>query len=213
MKRGVDADAASYVVTKHASLGSDPSHPPPPPKLNYLEKLRLSLPELKFNLHPIHPPPPQRRDVEEDDTPLPTVEEFTKILLNSPIKSPELSGKWSLLSEQKKKQYIKWFYSDRSFELDEYWGYNPTKKIYNKDTHKFDTVEDTNYDVYPKSPPIVDKSVTEYFEKFTKESLGIDDMGGGSRHRRRRSIPKSSRKYKKSAKRVFRKKSRSTRRR
>ena len=35
---------------------------------------------------------------------------------------------------------------------------------------------------------------------------------GGSR-RRRRSIPKSSRKYKKSSKRVFRKKSRSTRRR
>ena len=155
--------------------------------------------------------------MEEDATPLPTVEEFTEILLNSPIKSPELSGKWSLLSELKKKQYIKWFYSDRSIELDKYWGYNPTKKIYNKDTHKFDTVEDTNYDVYPKSPPIVDKSVTEYFEKFTKESLGIDDntntdMKGGSRRRRRRSIPKSSRKYKKS-KRVFRKKSRSTRRR
>ena len=40
-----------------------------------------------------------------------------------------------------------------------------------------------------------------------------DDMEGGSRRRRRRrSLPKSSRKYKKSAKRVFRKKSRSTRR-
>ena len=39
-----------------------------------------------------------------------------------------------------------------------------------------------------------------------------DDMEGGSRRRRRRSLPKSSRKYKKS-KRVFRKKSRSTRRR
>ena len=40
------------------------------------------------------------------------------------------------------------------------------------------------------------------------------DMEGGSRsRRRRRSLPKSSRKYKKSSKRVFRKKSRSTRRR
>ena len=43
-------------------------------------------------------------------------------------------------------------------------------------------------------------------------STDTDNGNGGSRRRRRRSIPKSSRKYKKS-KRVFRKKSRSTRRR
>jgi hypothetical protein len=143
--------------------------------------------------------------------PLPTVKEFTNILLNSPIKSPELSSKWSLLSPLKKKQYIDWFYSDRSKELDSYWGFNPMKQIYNKDTRKFDTVEETTYeDVYSKSPPIVDKTVTDYFEKFTEESLGIIDdtnMNAGSRRRR------PSRKYKKSAKRVFRKKSRSTRRR
>ena len=50
---------------------------------------------------------------------------------------------------------------------------------------------------------ITDSALIDYFEKFTKESLK-----GGSRRRRR-----PSRKYKKSAKRVFRKKSRSTRRR
>ena len=148
--------------------------------------------------------------------PLPTVEEFTNILLNSPITSSELYSKWGLLSPLKKKQYIDWFYSDRTKELDSYWGFNPMKKIYNPDTRNFDTVEETTYDdQYSKSPPIHDKTVTEYFEKFTKESLGItqdnsrvNEMGAGSRRRRR-----PSRKYKKSAKRVFRKKSRSTRRR
>lgn len=44
------------------------------------------------------------------------------------------------------------------------------------------------------------------------ELIRVKNMKGGSR-RRRRSIPKSSRKFKKSSKRVFRKKSRSTRRR
>jgi hypothetical protein len=53
--------------------------------------------------------------------------------------------------------------------------------------------------------PITDYTLIDYFEKFTEESLK-----GGSRRRSRRP---SSRKYKKSAKRVFRKKSRSTRRR
>lgn len=139
--------------------------------------------------------------------------------MNSPIKSDALSQKWDLLSTQNKQKYIEWFYSDRKKELDQYWGNNSYKRIFNKDTGKFDKVEDTNYDGPHNSPPIVDKTVTEFFEKFTKNSLGItqdnprgDEMDGGSR-RRRRSIPKSSRKFKKSSKRVFRKKSRSTRRR
>jgi hypothetical protein len=54
--------------------------------------------------------------------------------------------------------------------------------------------------------PITDSTLIDYFEKFTKESLEQPDKGGSRRRR-------PSRKYKKSAKRVFRKKSRSTRRR
>ena len=46
------------------------------------------------------------------------------------------------------------------------------------------------------------------------ELIRVKNMkGNGGSRRRRRSIPKSSRKFKKSSKRVFRKKSRSTRRR
>jgi hypothetical protein len=149
---------------------------------------------------------------------LPRVEIFTKILLNSPIQSTVLSDNWSLLSLRNKQKYIEWFYSDRTKGLDKYWGVNPPKKIYNKDTGKHDIVEDTNREGVLWSEPVSD-ALIEYFEKFTKESLGItqdnprgDGMDGGSR-RRRRSIPKSSRKFKKSSKRVFRKKSRATRRR
>lgn len=154
------------------------------------------------------PPPP----------PIPTVEKFTDLLLNSPIKSTVLSDKWSLLSPRNKQKYIAWFYSDRTKRLEDYWGINPPKKIYNKDTGKINIVEETNRDGVLWSERVPEDAVIEYFEKFTKESLGItqdnsreDGMDGGSR-RRRRSLPKSSRKYKKS-KRVFRKKSRSTRRR
>lgn len=150
---------------------------------------------------------------------LPTVKNFTEILLNSPIKSTVLSENWSLLSPRNKQKYIEWFYSDRTKGLDKYWGVNQPKKIRNKDTGKFEIVEDTDRDGVLWSEPVSD-ALIEFFENFTKESLGItqdntrgDSMDGGSRRRRRRSIPKSSRKFKKSSKRVFRKKSRATRRR
>jgi hypothetical protein len=138
--------------------------------------------------------------------------------LNSHIQSTVLSENWSLLSLRNKQKYIEWFYSDITKGLDKYWGVNPPKKIYNKDTGKYDIVEDTNREGVLWSEPVSD-ALIEYFEKFTKESLDItqdntreEGMDGGSR-RRRRSTPKSSRKFKKSSKRVFRKKSRATRRR
>ena len=149
---------------------------------------------------------------------LPTVKNFTEILLNSHIKSTVLSENWSLLSLRNKQKYIEWFYSDRTKGLDKYWGVNQPKKIYNKDTSMFEIVEETDRDGVLWSEP-VSAALIEYFEKFTKESLDItqdntrgDRMDGGSR-RRRRSTPKSSRKSNKSSKRVFRKKSRPTRRR
>jgi hypothetical protein len=120
--------------------------------------------------------------------PIPTIKQFTQILLESPVKSEILKDYWEDLSEYNKQQYIVWFYSDRSKPLDEFWGVG--------------------------TPP-VEQTRVEFFEKFTKHSLGLEDYGdmkGGSR-RHRRSTPKSSRKFKKSSKRVFRKKSRSTRRR
>jgi hypothetical protein len=55
-----------------------------------------------------------------------------------------------------------------------------------------------------------DISNPKYLKKARDQLDAGPGVTGGSR---RRSIPKSSRKYKKSAKRVFRKKSRSTRRR
>ena len=42
MKRGVDADAASY-VTKRAYLGSAPYHPPPP-STNLFRKVTIKSP-------------------------------------------------------------------------------------------------------------------------------------------------------------------------
>ena len=122
----------------------------------------------------------------------PNIERFTEILLESTERSEILNEYWSGLSDYNKQQYIYWFYSDRSKPLSSFWG-------------------NTSPD------PVKDQSRIEFFEKFTKESLGVEDggsssMSGGSR-RRRRSIPKSSRKYKKSSNRVFRKKSRATRRR
>jgi hypothetical protein len=120
----------------------------------------------------------------------PTIEQFTKILLNSPVKSATLNDYWSGISDYNKRQYIFWFYSDRSKPLSSVWSNTSTD-------------------------PVNDQSRIEYFEKFTKESLGFKDgqggdMSGGSRRRRHRP---SSRKSKKSSKRVFRKKSRATRRR
>ena len=69
-----------------------------------------------------------------------------------------------------------------------------------------------------ESREIDDPSIMSFFDedlqKFLRERREeqLKPRDGGSR-RRRRSTPKSSRKYKKSSKRVFRKKSRSTRRR
>ena len=124
--------------------------------------------------------------------PKPTIEQFTQILLESPVKSETLKDYWEGLSEYNKQQYIVWFYSDRSKPLSSFWGI--------RSTH-----------------PVEEQTRVEFFEKFTKQSLGLEDgggsgMSGGGSRRRRRSIPKSSRKFKKSSKRVFRKKSRATRR-
>lgn len=143
------------------------------------------------------------------------MKDFTEILFNSPINSPELHEKWGLLDTYTKKKYIDWFYSDRTQGLEDYWSYNEFKTTLDPYTHKIVTAEQLEYpNSSYSSPPIYDKTVIEFFEKFTKVSLGLKDDGmgsGGSRRRRRRSRP--SRKYKKSSKRVFRKKSRSTRRR
>jgi hypothetical protein len=117
---------------------------------------------------------------------IPTIEEFTEILRKSPIWSTGLENNWSILSQPAKMSYIRWFYSDRKRDLSD---------VLNKD----------GGDV-----PILDSTLIDYFEKFTKESLEQPDKGGSRRRRRSR---RPSRKYKKSAKRVFRKKSRSTRRR
>jgi len=136
----------------------------PPPQLSYLDRLRLSLP----------PSTPK----------IPTIEEFTDLLKESPNWSAALENNWSILSQPAKMSYIRWFYSDRKQSLS-------------------DLLYKNGGDA-----PITDYALIHFFEKFTKESLG-----GSRRRRRRRSLPKSSRKYKKSAKRVFRKKSRSTRRR
>jgi hypothetical protein len=69
------------------------------------------------------------------------------------------------------------------------------------------------------SPKIQDPPIMSEFNEDVKTYLReerekqIKKSGNGGSRRRRRSIPKSSRKFKKSSKRVFRKKSRSTRRR
>jgi len=76
-----------------------------------------------------------------------------------------------------------------------------------KKIHKW--VYDTNQD---SELNIDDITVPEQFITFLTSIKNQNSSSAGSR-RRRRSLPKSSRKYKKSAKRVFRKKSRSTRRR
>ena len=141
----------------------------------------------------------------------PTVKDFTEILFNSPINSPELREKWGLLDTYTKKKYIDWFYSDRTKGLEDYLSYNETKTTLDPNTRKIVTTEQLDYpNSSTSSPPINDKTVIEFFEKFTKVSLGLEDDSMGSGGSRRRSRP--SRKYKKS-KRVFRKKSRSTRRR
>jgi hypothetical protein len=70
------------------------------------------------------------------------------------------------------------------------------------------------YMVAPEGYKTTDKRVTvnnsDDYNNYSNQGYTVDQTGGS--RRRRRSLPKSSRKYKKS-KRVFRKKSRSTRRR
>jgi hypothetical protein len=120
-----------------------------------------------------------------------TLPEFETILKKSPLWQSEIfKHYWAdLMSRQQQVEYMTWFISDRKKSYDEFLN------------------EPGRHDA-----PVPD--LIEYFGKFTEESLKSPERGGSSRHRRRRrSIPKSSRKYKKSAKRVFRKKSRSTRRR
>ena len=117
---------------------------------------------------------------------IPTIEEFTEILKESHVWSNGLDDDWSILSQPAKMKYIRWFFSDR---------------------HK--RLSDVLYDNSELS--VNDLRLIAFFEKFTKD-ISEQPEKGGSRRRRRRSLPKSSRKYKKS-KRVFRKKSRSTKRR
>jgi hypothetical protein len=63
-----------------------------------------------------------------------------------------------------------------------------------------------------QQPSVKEDSIIYLDSGQLETILNDESLKGGSR-RRRRSIPKSSRKFKKSSKRVFRKKSRSTRRR
>ena len=117
---------------------------------------------------------------------------FETILKQSPLwQSETFKERWNTLSPDQKLEYIIWFYSDRTKSYEQFLD-DPGRRP-------------------PGSAPISEENI-RYFGDFTKKSL-ISTERGGSRRRRRRSIPKSSRKYKKSAKRVFRKKSRSTRRR
>jgi hypothetical protein len=117
------------------------------------------------------------------------IDKFETTLKTSPGWSIELQKKWDALSRDQQLEYIVWVYTDRKQTFGTFLE-NPGRGA--------------GWDV---------ESIN-FFEKYANDSLKRlmpRDRGGSSR--RRRSIPKSSRKYKKSAKRVFRKKSRSTRRR
>ena len=120
----------------------------------------------------------------------PTIPEFTTKLENSPLwSSQSIRYLWGTLSPHQKLEYITWFYENR---------HQTYRQFLEDPGHRPDG-----------SAPINDAFI-ELFGQFTKESFKSPEKGGS--RCRRRSLPKSSRKYKKS-KRVFRKKSRSTRRR
>jgi hypothetical protein len=126
------------------------------------------------------------------------LEHFEREYLNRPplFLDETFKEKWEYLTPDQKLEYITWAETDKT----------QTFRRFLTQPGRGEGWDEESITFFEKNPIKINSLKSS-------EKCASKKAAGSSRRRRRRSIPKSSRKYKKSAKRVFRKKSRSTRRR
>lgn len=128
-----------------------------------------------------------------------------RIMKNIPDNKDDFMKEWNKFSELDKSNYISWFYTTRKISLKDFMLHNGTPST---SFIRFNT----GFINYLSSLQLRDNDPVWYYSIPSHIITGYGGYGGSHR-RRPRSLSKSSRKSKKSSKRVFRKKSRLTRRR